>query len=478
MSIVQQTPSSGAQQPQLDEKHAGSAAVMTGATTTATPDGTSARKTGSIITIVGSALANFSDGYQQNLASSTNVIFNHIIGTQIYTSAVQTRISNSLLVGSVIGIVVFGYLADKFSRKGGMLVTSGLVVIGSLMSTLAFQVNGTDAMLWYMTIARGAAGVGVGGEYPTSAAAALEGSQEHFNAQRGPIQVLISTLQATTGSAVCTFVYLMALIGSGNDLKVAFHAIYALAIFLPMSVVLFRWRMQDGKLFTRSNFKKRSIPWMLLLRQYFWRILGTSAAFFLYDFVNFPNSIMSSVIINSLVPGKNVRHVALWQLYLALMPIPGVLVGAWLVNKIGRRWTGIVGLVGGYVIIGFIIGGCYEKLTKDALPAFVVLYGLLQAFGHLGPGATIGLISCESFPTAARGMGYGIAAGFGKAGAAVGTQVFTPIRAAAGPASTFYVAGGVGIVTSAIYYFLPEGNKTDLERADEEFEHLLETHGK
>ncbi|KAI4592615.1 Plasma membrane permease, mediates uptake of glycerophosphoinositol and glycerophosphocholine [Pestalotiopsis sp. 9143b] len=480
MSIAQEMPSAAAaqqrQQPELDEKHAGDGAVTTGATTPDESFDSPARRTGSIMTIVGSAMANFSDGYQQNLASSTNVIFNHIIGTQVYTSAVQTRISNSLLVGSVIGIVLFGYLADKFSRKGGMLVTSGLVVIGSLMSTLAFQVDGTNAMLWYMTIARGAAGVGVGGEYPTSAAAALEGSQEHFNSQRGPIQVLISTLQATTGSAVCTFVYLMALIGSGNDLKVAFHAIYAIAIFLPMFVVLIRWRMQDGKLFTRSNFKKRSIPWMLLLRQYFWRILGTSAAFFLYDFVNFPNSIMSSVIINSLVPGKNVRYVALWQLYLALMPIPGVVLGAWLVNKIGRRWTGIVGLMGGYVIIGFIIGGCYEKLTQDAVPAFVVLYGLLQALGHLGPGATIGLISCESFPTAARGMGYGIAAGFGKAGAAVGTQVFTPIRAAAGPASTFYVAGGIGIVTSAIYYFLPEGNKTDLERADEEFEQLLEAH--
>jgi nitrate/nitrite transporter NarK len=103
----------------------------------------------------------------------------------------------------------------------------------------------------------------------------------------------------------------------------------------------------------------------------------------------------------------------------------------------------------------------------------VVLYGLLQAFGHLGPGATIGLISCEAFPTAARGMGYSIAAGFGKAGAAVGTQVFTPIRAAAGPSSTFYVAGAIGVVTSGIYYFLPEGNIADLEAADEEFERLV-----
>lgn len=167
-----------------------------------------------------------------------------------------------------------------------MLVTSGLVVIGSLMSTLAFQVHDSTAMLWYLTIARGAAGVGVGGEYPTSSAAALEGSNEHFDSKRGPIQVLISTLMATSGSAVCTFVYLMSLIGSGNGLQVAYHAMYAIGTLLPCLVVLARWRMQDGKLFERSNFRKRHIPWTLLIKQYWGRIIGTSSAFFLYDFVN------------------------------------------------------------------------------------------------------------------------------------------------------------------------------------------------
>lgn len=122
------------------------------------------RKAGSIITIVGSALANLSDGYQQSLASSTNVIFNHLLGKEVYNSSRQTRISNALLVGSVIGILIFGYTSDRFSRKGGMLVTSTLVVIGSLMATLVFQVNGATHMLWFMTIARGTAGVGVGGK--------------------------------------------------------------------------------------------------------------------------------------------------------------------------------------------------------------------------------------------------------------------------------------------------------------------------
>lgn len=53
-------------------------------------------------------------------------------------------------------------------------------MIGSLLATLVFQVQGQGVgdMMWYMTIARGITGVGVGGEYPPSAAAALEGSNE------------------------------------------------------------------------------------------------------------------------------------------------------------------------------------------------------------------------------------------------------------------------------------------------------------
>lgn len=107
------------------------------------------------------------------------MVFSHTLG-KAYTSTIQTRISNALLVGAVIGIVLLGYTCDIWSRRGGLWVTSSLVVIGSLLSTLVFQVQsqGVGNMMWYMTIARGITGVGVGGEYPPSAAAALEGSNE------------------------------------------------------------------------------------------------------------------------------------------------------------------------------------------------------------------------------------------------------------------------------------------------------------
>lgn len=357
-----------------------------------------------------------------------------------------------------------------------MFITSALVTIGSLLATLVFEVHPVHNMLWYMTIARGMAGVGVGGEYPTSAAAALEGSNEYFDSQRGPIQGVISTLMATSGGVVCTFVYLMSLIASGNNLKTSYRAMYSISIFLPLFVVIFRLKMRDARLFKKSNFKKRSIPWLIVVKKYWPRLLGTSAAYFLYDFVNFPNSIMSSVIINSIVPGKNVRTVAIWQFILTLFPIPGVLVGVWLVNKIGRRWTGVLGFAG-YVVLGFIIGGCYELLTTRSIAAFVVLYGLFQCLGHMGPGVTIGLISAESYPTAIRGMGYGMSAVFGKAGAAIGTQVFTPIQQSAGKAATFYVAGGIGVIGCIVYCFLPEGRSVDLKLMDEEFEAYMKEHG-
>ncbi|CAD0081437.1 unnamed protein product [Aureobasidium vineae] len=282
---------------------------------------------------------------------------------------------------------------------------------------------------------------------------------------------------ATSAAPICTAIYLITLTATNNNLRTAFHAIYAISIFLPLFVAFLRFRMRDGILFRRNNFKtKLSPPYLLVLKRYGWRLLGTSSAFFVYDFINFPNGIMSAAIINNVVPGKDVRQTAIWQFILALLAVPGPIVGSWLCNRIGRRWTGIAGWTG-YIILGFIIGGCYTHLTTHAIAAFVVLYGLMQSFGHMGPGATIGLMSVELYPTAVRGVSYGVSAAFGKAGAAIGTQVFTPIRDACGPASTFYLLGGLSVLGAGIYYLLPEGRDIDLAAEDESFNIYLRSEG-
>jgi MFS family permease len=90
----------------------------------------------------------------------------------------KTRISNSLIIGAILGVVVLGHTSDMFSRRSGLLFTSSLVAIATLLAILALQVHPSENMLWYFVVVRGIAGFGVGGEYPPSAAAGLEESDE------------------------------------------------------------------------------------------------------------------------------------------------------------------------------------------------------------------------------------------------------------------------------------------------------------
>ncbi|CAD6446703.1 cbe6a5f5-1de4-4ccd-8fed-1a373e498a39-CDS [Sclerotinia trifoliorum] len=163
-------------------------------------------------------------------------------------------------------------------------------------------------------------------------------------------------MMSTTSSPTCILVYLLSLLASNNNLTVAFHAIYSISTILPLFIILFR----------------------------------TSTAFFLYDFVNFPNNIMSVIatIINILVPGKNIRIVAIWQFILAIFPIPGVLLGIYLINRIGRKYTGILGFAG-YITLSFIIGATYSTLTTPTNLSPCV-YSPLWNFcpdGSYGPGS-------------------------------------------------------------------------------------------
>ncbi|KAF2089372.1 MFS general substrate transporter, partial [Saccharata proteae CBS 121410] len=421
------------------------------------------------------AAANFSDGYQQKIASNDNVIFKHLLSS--YSTAQQTRVSNSLIVGQILGILLLGVVSDGWSRKAGIVFTSTMVVLGSLMATVALSVRsyGINNMIWYLTIARGVAGVGVGGEFPPSASAVSEGMDDHNARNRGPVFVFATTFVTCWGGPICILVYLLTLIASNDNLQKSYIAVNAISIFLPIFVFFFRIRMRDSRLFKTSNFKSTSttsIPLGLILKRYWLRLLGTGGAFFLYDFINFPNSIMSSVIINSLVPGKNLRTVAIWQFILALMTLPGVLAGMYLVNRIGRRWTGIAGFAG-YLLVGLIVGASYAQLSA-VIPAFVVLYGLMQSLGHMGPGSTLGLVSTESYPTAVRGTCYAISAALGKTGAAVGTEAFTPIKEHLGQRWTFFIAAIVGAVGMAVYWFLIE-DMTDAKLAEQdvEFERYL-----
>ncbi|KAL1895457.1 Plasma membrane permease, mediates uptake of glycerophosphoinositol and glycerophosphocholine [Sporothrix stenoceras] len=429
-----------------------------------------------LFTIICAGAALISDGYQNNLMTMCNVLFKKEYPT-VYTSAVSTQVSNALLVGEILGQVVVGLTCDYMGRKTAIIVTTLMIVLGGILATASHGVT-TLGMFWMLTVSRGIVGFGTGGEYPASSTSASEAANEHTPKQRGPIFILVTNLPLSFGGPLAIIVFMIVLSAAGtNHLSTVWRVCMGIGVIFPLSVFYFRLKMLNSKLYRRGAIKKR-VPYKLVLRYYWKTLIGTCGAWFLYDFITFPNGVFSGLIIASVVPssGNSILKTAEWDLLLGVVALPGVFAGAYLCDRIGRKNTMILGF-SGYLVFGLIIGCAYDKITK-ILPLFIVFYGLMMSFGNLGPGDMLGLLSSESYATAVRGTCYGISAALGKTGAAVGTEAFTPIQNNLGKRWTFIVAAICGVAGMLVtYFFVPDITGEDLSINDEKFRQYLIEHG-
>ncbi|KAL5495197.1 GIT1 [Sanghuangporus weigelae] len=433
-------------------------------------------KLSAYFTIAAAAFGLISDGYQNNLMTMSNVVFKKLYPKE-YTSDISTRVSNALLVGAIIGQVFVGLICDRIGRKAALVITTLLIVIGATIGTAAHGAHGSvQGLFWCLTLARGITGVGVGGEYPASSTSASEAANEKMAKQRGPVFIMVTNFVLSFGGPLAVSVFLIVLSAAGeNHLPTVWRVCFGIGVLLPLTVFYFRLRMLSSKLYKKGAIK-RHVPYWLTLKRYWRSLIGTCGAWFLYDFVTFPNGVFSGTIISSVIKDGDIKSTAEWQLLLGTIALPGVFVGAFLCNRLGRRNTMMLGF-SGFLVIGLIIGLSYDRITK-IIPLFVIFYGLMQSFGNLGPGDMLGLVSAESFATPVRGTCYGLSAAIGKTGAAVGTQAFTPIQNNLGKRWTFIIAAICGISGILVTYFcVSDMTGVDLAEEDAAFMKYLADNG-
>lgn len=131
--------------------------------------------------------------------------------------------------------------------------------------------------------------------------------------------------------------------------------------------------------------------------------------------------------------------------------------------------------------LGFIIGGANQQI-QQIFPLFVVLYGLFLTLGEVGPGSTVVLTASECFPTAIRGQMMGLVAAWSKAGAAIGTQVFSAILASwsneqKANQATFLIGSSFAVVGALIAWFVIPDVSARLNDEDEAWKKYLEEQG-
>ncbi|KAI0671537.1 metabolite transporter [Trametes maxima] len=443
----------------------------------------------SLIFACGTAL--FSDGYANGVIGAVNTLLKRIYGKDKINTNYSNTISSVAFAGTVVGMLVFGYLSDKMGRKFGMMLATGIVALFSGLSAASsgahHSVNGLLAML---SACRFLLGIGVGAEYPCGSVAASEQSEEpgiNKNAQHRWFALATNSM-IDFGFVVSAFVPLVLFwIFGENHLRAVWRLSLGLGMIPALAVLIWRLRMEEPTRYKKDSMARGKVPYLLILRRYWVSLTAISITWFIYDFITYPFGLYSSTVTNTITGGNDSLSVVFgWSVVINLFYIPGTVGGAFVVDLLGPKNTMIVGLIS-QAIIGFIMSGLYTQLTKH-IAAFAVVYGIFLSFGELGPGNCLGMLAAKSGPTAVRGQFYGIAAAVGKVGAFGGTwawqrivddfQRMHPDDANIGQTGPFWIGSALAVVSAIVtFFFIRPLSHDGMAEEDRKFREYLEAHG-
>ncbi|KAA8904621.1 hypothetical protein TRICI_005427 [Trichomonascus ciferrii] len=436
-------------------------------------------------TIIAAGAGLFSDGYVNNSVGTVNTILTQLYGDRYTGSPAASNIASIAFAGTVVGQLVFGYVADYHSRTIGMIISTVILIVFTILSAGAWGAGGSiEGMFAALTAYRMFLGIGIGGEYPAGSVACAEASNILGRGRRNRWFVLFTNFMIDTGFVVSAFVPMVMLwICSDEHLTPVWRVSLGLGAIPPCILFYLRLKFNENEQFKKYNMKNARFPYWLILKYYFPRLLVVSAIWFIYDFSAYAFGIYSSAIINVVVPDGDLYKTFGWNVVLNLFYIPGSFAGAFAADYLGPRITLVIG-VGLQGVIGFIMASQYESL-KQHIGGFVVVYGIFMTLGEFGPGDQMGLIASKTSATPIRGQYYGIAAALGKVGAFVGTYVFPIIVKNAGGSETtagnqapFWVASSLCLFSAFLgLFFLPSLTQDAVNLEDIKFKRYLSDHG-
>jgi MFS family permease len=420
------------------------------------------------------------------------------------TAGISTRLSNAFLIGMIIGMLLFGGVVDQLGRKTGAVATTLLLVLGIAMS--AGSSGGTETgMFWMLIVSRGIAGVGAGGEYPVSGAGAAEATDENssYRKHRGFYFAMLADLSASLGYIWAALVPLLLLLCVGQQVtkyEIVWRTSLALGLIPPLSIFWFRIRMTISTAYRKSvssqiyshfdrvkvadiekAMRKQRVPYKLAFKRYWRSLLACSATWFTYNYVSVPFGIFAGTITARVNPSDSLIKSLGWGVVINCFYVPGPFIGGYLSDKIGRRKTMALGFIL-QALLGFIFGGANQQIQK-IFPLYIVLYGLFLTLGEVGPGSTVVITATESFPTSIRGQMMGFVSAWSKAGAAIGTQVFSAIMGswADDPAkadqAAFLIGSSFALVGALIAWFVLPDMSARLDDEDDAWKTYLAENG-
>ncbi|KAH7318816.1 inorganic phosphate transporter [Rhizoctonia solani] len=405
-------------------------------------------------------------------------------------------------IGAVVGQFLFGYLADSLGRKAVYGKELLLIIFATIMCISAPSYLGGHGVIIWIGVFRIVLGVGVGGDYPMSAA--VTGDRASLR-KRGSMLIYVFANQGW-GSFVGSLITMIVLAcfktsidahGYTNQVDAVWRIIIGLSLIPAFGTLYQRFVMPESVRFNKTRgpevgegqkenaekkekavedqfqsrsssdhssvsapqpeiveIKKKAQIHEFLLYISEWRhaklLIGTALSWFLVDIAFYGINLNTNVVLQQIGfdgSGNNTWHklfrIATGNLIItALGFVPGYYVTVLTVEYLGRKFIQIMGFIMSSLFLA-ILAGKFHTLSPAA---FIVCFAFMQFFFNFGANATTFMYPAELFPTRYRAFAHGISAAFGKAGAIISSLAFNSLSKDIGTPAVLWIFVGCNLL--------------------------------
>lgn len=378
------------------------------------------------------------------------------------------------LIGMALGAVVSGTIADRIGRKKVFTITVLLYSIASAFCALSWNYQS-------LLVFRFLVGFGLGGELPVAATLVSEYAPSRV---RGRFIVLLESFWGLGWiAAACIAYFFIPLYGWRMAFLIgALPALYVCLIrmHMPESVryLLAHGRVGEARQIVVSLERQLHVPVAPFVSEKetvpvvakasfreLWKKPFASRTIMLWLVwfgINF-SYYGIFMWLPSLVfqQGFTVVKTFEYVLIMTLAQLPGYYCAAWLVDKIGRKYT-----LSAFLLFSGVASYFFGHASTAAA---LMMWGSVMSFFNLGAWGVLYTYTPEQYPTAIRALGSGWAAGFGRFGGMAAPMMVGALLARSfGFASVFYMFALVFAAVAVIVLSLGvESKQKDLESISE-----------
>ncbi|KAI8888569.1 phosphate:H+ symporter [Backusella circina FSU 941] len=378
---------------------------------------------------------------------------------------VDTAIKVSCSVGTVIGQLGFGYLADRVGRKRMYGVELIIIIVGTVGQALAG--NGPAASFWgVITFWRVIVGIGIGGDYPLSSVITSEfATTKRRGAMMAAVFAMqgIGQLSAGIVGLIATAAFQNAIHADQTKLDFVWRIVIGLGAVPGVCALYYRLtipetprftidveqKLEKGVLDAKAFIEKGAsagdytdniavarvdsspkASWSDFCRHFGkWEngkiLLGTAYSWFALDVAWYGLGLNNSIILANIGFGggsdayTSVFRTCVGNIIINLLgSVPGYWISVFTIDKLGRKTIQFMGFTM-LTILFVILGFAYHPILNVSQGLFIFLYTLTQLFFNFGPNTTTFIVPGECFPTRYRSTAHGISAASGKIGSII-----------------------------------------------------------